>query len=339
MKMRLTWLLILMLALTVFWGCSDDDDPVVPPVVTSFEVMATAGAAYVNDSEDCPGVISATALDALLTEDASLYTIIDIRSLVDYNLGHIPGAVRSSTVGLLSDLASGTIPVAENYVVTCYTGQEAGHVKIAMELLGYENVKSLLWGMSAWNTATAGMDHWSGNCGDNIEDLDTTDNNGELTDHDLPVLTESAVSVVAERVADMLSNGFQKITYQAFEALPDEDVFVINYFPAEDYMPDGPHGVPGHIDGAYQFRPYQTMAIDQWLKKIPTDKTIIVYCWTGQHSSQITAYLNMLGYNAKSLLFGSNHLFHGDLTGHKWTVAGQGGDFELEVTPTMAANF
>ncbi len=48
MKLRLTWLLILMLALTAFWGCSDDDDPVVP-TLTAFEKISASLIEYVND--------------------------------------------------------------------------------------------------------------------------------------------------------------------------------------------------------------------------------------------------------------------------------------------------
>jgi len=67
------------------------------------------------------------------------------------------------------------------------------------------------------------------------------------------------------------------------------------------------------------------------LKYLPTDKQIIVYCWTGQTSSQITAYLNMLGYEAYSLKFGSNNLFYSNMTGGKWGPAAQH-DFPLVTT-------
>jgi rhodanese-related sulfurtransferase len=95
--------------------------------------------------------------------------------------------------------------------------------------------------------------------------------------------------------------------------------FILNYFGQSDYEgTNTDSGVPGHIPGAFQFTPYQSLGIDQMLENLPTDKTIVVYCWTGQHSSQVTAYLNMLGYDAVSLKFGSNGLFHTDLKEHKW---------------------
>ncbi len=135
-------------------------------------------------------------------------------------------------------------------------------------------------------------------------------------------------------VTDMLDNGFKR---QGYSAIMDNlsEYFVLNYHAYEDYMGEGSSGVPGHIPGAFQFTPYQSLSYEQMLGMIPTDMPVIVYCWTGQHSSQIAAYLNMLGYDAYSLTFGSNSLFYDDLTAHKWTTAATN-DFTLETT-TVAA--
>jgi hypothetical protein len=46
------------------------------------------------------------------------------------------------------------------------------------------------------------------------------------------------------------------------------------------------------------------------LKYLPTDKTIVVYCLSGQTSASVVAYLRVLGYNAQSLSFGSNGFMH-----------------------------
>ena len=35
----------------------------------------------------------------------------------------------------------------------------------------------------------------------------------------------------------------------------------------------------------------------------------------------MTAWLYVLGYDAKSLLFGANGMIYSDLTGHKWTAS------------------
>ncbi len=323
MKTRLTWLLILMLALTAFWGCSDDDgDDPGTPTETAFETMAAAGAAYINDSVDCPGVINATVLN----DNLDLYTVIDIRSEASYLAGHIPGAFNSSLGTLVADLASKSIPTGKPYVVACYSGQSAGHAKIAMEMLGYSDVSSLLWGMSSWNST---LDSWSGNTGDNLPTAETDNNNGDLIVETFPTLSEDVETVVVDRTEITLQGGFKGKSFAEIEDYLD-DYFIINYFSEADYLGQGSSGVPGHIPGAFQFTPYASLGIEEMLPNIPTDKPVIVYCWTGQHSSQVTFYLNMLGYEAYSLKFGSNNLFHSDLTAHKWSSAQQN-DFALEM--------
>ncbi len=331
MTKRWTWIALLLIAMTALWGCSDDDP--VTPEETAFEVMAAAGAEYVNDNTDCPGVISAAALNANGVEN---YTIIDIRSESAYLNGHIPGAIHSSLGSLLSDVAAKSISTDENIVVACYTGQSAGHAKIALELMGYENVQSLLFGMSSWNSALSGS--WSNNTGDALAAPETTNNNADLTTHAFPTLSEDAGTVVEERVAAMLAAGFKGITYETMLTNGLDNYFIVNYFGEADYLGEGTSGVPGHIPGAFQFTPYASLGIDQMLENLPTDMPVVVYCWTGQHSSQITAYLNMLGYEAYSLKFGSNGLFHSDLTGHKWTEAATN-DFALEMGSVATADF
>jgi rhodanese-related sulfurtransferase len=199
-------------------------------------------------------------------------------------------------------------------------------------------VYSLLFGMSSWNTST--LDSWTPNCADMLSNPDDVNNeNPNRTEQTFPTLSGSAGTIVATRVAEMLQNGFKGISYEDMLNNPAGlgDYYIINYFGADDYMGSGTAGTPGHIPGAFQFTPYQSLGIEEQLKYVPANKKVVVYCWTGQHSSQITAYLNMLGYDAYSLKFGSNNLFHSDLTAHKWSAAGAGHDFPLVTTPPSVA--
>ncbi len=335
MTKRWTLMALLLIALAAMWGCSSDDDPVDPPVATTFETMATAVEAYLNDNTDCPGPITAQALHDNLDD----YTVVDIRLADDFVEGHIPGAYNSSLANILTDVGT-TIPTDKTIVVACYSGQSAGHAKIALELMGYEDVMTLGFGMSSWNSTLAGG--WNGNVGDNLPAPETTNNNAGLTEHAFPTLAGTNATIVATRVAAMVAAGFQSITWATLQPNLD-DYFVVNYFGQADYEGTGSNGVPGHIPGAYQFTPYASLGFEQMLENLPSDGTpIVVYCWTGQHSSQVVAALNMLGYNAKSLSYGSNHLFHGSLTANRWTAASTN-DFELErgsaQTPEFAAMY
>jgi len=289
----------------------------------AFVAMATAGAAYVNDNTSCPGVISAV----FLLDDLSEFTVIDIRSEVDFLAGHIPGAYHSTLSTLIHDLET-FIPTDKPYVIACYSGQSSGHAKIALELLGYQDVYSLLFGMSAWN---ATLDVWSAHCADELANPETENQNGNLVQHPYPELVGDPETIVSQRVAAMLAGGYRGISYQNI-ADNLEEYFIINYFGEADYQGEGTAGVPGHIPGAFQFTPYASLSMDQMLSNIPVDQPVVVYCWTGQHSSQITAYLNMLGYDAYSLKWGANALFYSDLIAHKWSPA-QMHDYPLETGP------
>ncbi len=331
MQYRKTWLILLLVALTAFWGCSDDDDDnPTEPGATAFEVMVEAGKAYVNDSTDCPGIIGAQTLFDNLDD----YTVIDIRREADYLDGHIPGAHHSSFATILDDL-SGTIPGDKPYVVVCYSGQSAGHVKVAMEMMGYEDTYSLGFGMSSWNSSLAGS--WNNNVNNLLGNPETANNNDQLVEYPFPELSEDPATVVSDRVQWMLAEGFKAQGYA--DIMDNLDAYhFVNYHALADYLGEGTSGVPGHIPGAFQYTPYQSLGDDQMLNTLPTDMPVVVYCWTGQHSSQVTAYLNMLGYDAYSLAFGVNSLFHDELTAHKWT-ADIANDFPLEVGMPPGATF
>ncbi len=313
MRIRWTWMILMLLALGLMAGCSsddDDDDPIVP-TATPFETFAAAGAAYINDSTDCPGVLAADVLQANLDD----YTVIDVRAEADYLAGHIPGAFHSTLATLVADLPS--IPTGKPYVITCYSGQSAGFVKFAMEMLGYEDVKSLKFGMSAWNSTLA-TSTWNNpaNVGNHLGTPETTGNNGELVEHTLPNLDAYTNStVVASRVGELLAGGFKSKTWAAVNANLD-DYFILNYWNDADYT------TIGHIPGAFQFTPNASLGIDQMLDNLPTDMPILVYCWTGQHSSQVVAYLRCLGYDAWNFQYGANCLMHDALpAGSQWSAS------------------
>ncbi len=325
-------LVLLMLVLAAFVGCSSDDDTTTnPPVDSSWDVLSAAVTDMLNDSAATPGGISADAL----AMDLATYTVIDIRSQSVFDAGHIPGAYHSGLGTLLDDVGN-TIPVNKPFVVACYSGQSAGHAVVALKLMGHE-AKTLLFGMSSWNSALSSS--WDDNTANELAVAETTNNNGDLVVNAFPTAVDgyNAATVVADRVAVMLNNGFKGINYSDMVLNGLENYFIVNYFGEADYLGTGTAGVPGHIPGAYQFTPNQSLGVDQMLNNLPTDMPIVVYCWTGQHSSQVAAALNILGYEALSLKFGSNRLFHDQLTAHAWN--GTTAAYTLETTSGVQPEF
>lgn len=74
----------------------------------------------------------------------------------------------------------------------------------------------------------------------------------------------------------------------------DDSMLIISIRSPEDYA-------KGHIKGAVNI-PFKQ--VNEYLDKLPVDKELIVYCYSGQTAGQTVAIMNMYGYNAKSLNLG-----------------------------------
>jgi len=74
------------------------------------------------------------------------------------------------------------------------------------------------------------------------------------------------------------------------------DPFIISVRQAAKYA-------EGHVPGAINIGLSELADADK-LALLPTDKKIVVYCYTGHTGSQATAMLNLMGYDATNLKFG-----------------------------------
>ena len=111
----------------------------------------------------------------------------------------------------------------------------------------------------------------------------------------------------------MLAGGFKGIN--AIDVLTTPTNYFIN-----NYWAEADVETYGHISVAYRINPL-TLAGDE-MRHLDPSQTVVTYCWTGQTSSIITAYLTVLGYDATSLKFGANGMIYDQLSGHKWTASG-----------------
>ena len=341
MKRWWTWLSVfaVVIGLGFVAGCSDDDDngPTgTTPTETELEVLVD----YMETNGlDLPTMLSSWIVSAQAVFDAGLdsYFIIDIRAADDFDAGHIEGAHNVALANVVTYEAAnntGDKPV----LVVCYTGQSAGHAVMALRLMGAD-AQVLKFGMSGWHSD---FDRWTANCADAANDY-----SGAWTTDDpptLPSFTETTTlstgqseggAILSARVNAMLSGGFKGIGGTAVLADPD-DYHVINYWAETDW------DTYGHIDGAYQVTP-GTLTLET-LDLLDPDETNVIYCWTGQTASMITAWLTVLGYDAKDLTFGVNSMIYSDLdASHKWDVSTVpdldyettgGGDSEFSILTT-----
>ncbi len=318
MKKLVSYFLVVMLIPAfVLTGCKDDPAP--EPAKGNFNDLKTY---IVDQSLDLPTILTDWITTAANVHGKSMgdYFIIDIRSADDFTtLGHIDGAVNSTLGNILVTAQDATKPI----LVVCYTGQAAGHGVVALRMSGYPDAKVLKWGMSSWNAATAGP--WQSNIGD------VADGNANWLEGDQTVTTNTygypewettatvGADILAERIEILLAGGFQGVTNTGVLDNP-ADYFINNYWAQVDVEHYG------HITGAYRINPMSFA--DGNISSLNPDNTIVTYCWTGQTSSMITGYLQILGYDAKSLKFGTNGMIHTKLESHKWSDA-QINDFEL----------
>lgn len=303
-------ILLLFIPAFVLTSCKDDTDDPAPERTTDVEFQ-TLKDHLVASNLDLTNIIAdgwiTTATN--VNDNLSTYYVIDIRSAEQYNAGHIDGAVNSSLSNLLTEAANAG---DKKIVVVCVTGQTAGHAVCALRLSGYADAQVLKWGMCGW---TSNVTTW----GDNVDDIAgaspswvTTDILDQTTEFDDPDITEQGdgATILTARVSALLTVGFQAVDASTVLGTPG-NYYINNFWDAADVTKYG------HISGAYRIKPL-TLENGEYMHLDPS-KDIVTYCWTGQTSSMVTAYLYVLGYDALSLKFGANKMIHTTLEGHKWS--------------------
>ena len=269
------------------------------PTVSEFDVIATAADEYVNDPNPELNISSKDLLSAMLADGPY---IISNRKPEDYATGHIPGAVNLPESILFKPENLAKLPKDSKVVPYCYTGHSGSQVTAMLNMCGY-NATNLLWGIMGWTKDTNVANKQFSNPS---TDLPTETTANQLTGtYNLPTInvTSSTNKLEIIRIAcnNYATAGLKNIKAADLNALitdgdPNNNPIIISVRKAEDYA-------KGHIPGAVNI-PFTSIAKKENLQKLDPDKEIVVYCYTGRTGSQATAILNVLGYDAKNLLWG-----------------------------------
>jgi len=313
------WILSILFAALVVTSCKKDEDTPTPTPVNESMVLATflespdspLGKYYVNT--DMPAMIKAIDVNSLnLTGD--IY-IIDVRSDVAFGDGHIENAVNVPLADILTHIEGVDLSSYQKVAVVCYSGQSASWGTSILRNMGYDKAYTMKWGMCSWSDSTAGS--WPSNISNAFATQFETSPFPKGAKGAMPTLSTgktTGMEILRERVNAVLAEGFGagKITNQAvFDNLAD--YYIVNYWKLDHYN-------VGHVPGAMQYTPKESIAYPVDLTTLPTDKPVVLYCYTGQTSAHLMAYLRLLGYDAKSLLFGCNGMIYdvmvaeGDMT-------------------------
>lgn len=212
-------------------------------------------------------------------------TVIDIRSAEDYGKGHVKGAVNmpwgpAIAAGLKS------IPTDKPVYIYCYTGQTAGQAVTTLNIAGIP-ARSVHFG---WNLGISKVEGYEAATTTEVATL-----TGEATKIDADV--QKAMDEYYSGLAAVSSTKYKnyKISEADLKAMvdaKDAGMYILSVRSAADYA-------AGHIEGAKNIPFAKGMASS--FGTLPKDKTIVVYCYTGQTAGQVVAGLRLMGYDAVSL--------------------------------------
>lgn len=300
---RTSFLLIALIPVLLFvTGCSKDEDPITPPAINEAELVIQAlegtDGGYLN--KDCPSIVSAQQVHEDL-QSAKKWYIVDVRAAADYAKGHIDGAVNVAIADILTHMKSITPANYEKIVIVCYTGQSAAFAVAILRMSGYANVSSMKYGMTSWH---ADFDRLSTQISSDYVSQFVTTETPKAAAGNLPTLATgktTGAEILQTRIASVLADGYSKSAIDKATLFLDlSKYYIVNYWPAAEYT-----GI-GHIPGSIQYTPKADLKLATFLKTLPTDKTIVIYCYTGQTSANVAAILRVMGYDAKTLAFGTN---------------------------------
>lgn len=291
----------------VFTSCKEETSE----KISAFDVMTTYMAANSLDLNNIIGtkgqpdffVTKAPSDAADITSWAQGFYIMDIRASADYTKGFIPGAKNVKFTDILTEAAkAGDKPI----LVVCYSGQSACFATSLLRLYGYPKTKALKWGMSSWNNTCASHDFgWNNGTGDHVAGNANWKTSGApAANQTFAYPSFSATStdgqaILKERVEAIVAGGFKGVKGTDVLTTP-ANYHINNFFPETDF------DAFGHFDGAYRIKPV-TIVGDE-IKYLNPEMPVVTYCYTGQTSAVISAFLRVVGYDAVSLKNGMNSI-------------------------------
>ncbi len=312
---NLSFLTIILLSIltTGLFSCKSGDNKQNEEVKISKLNAENETEALLDFFEQSGNYINSTNIPALVLagevfDNLKEYKLIDIRSKEDYIAGHLEGAINLKTKEVLSYLKHDIYAVSfEKIVIISNSGFDASYVTSILRLLGYGNVYTLKYGMSSWNKDFA-KKYWGENTSSKYASNLETSENIKLEKTAYPKLNTGKFTAyeILEARADTLldSLNFRINADVLFENL--SNYYIVNYWPNFQYE-------KGHIPGAVQYTPRESLVRDSSLLTLPSDKAIVLYEYTGHHSAFATAYLQILGYDAHTLEYGTNALMYSQL--------------------------
>ncbi|MGE5807240.1 MAG: rhodanese-like domain-containing protein [Ignavibacteria bacterium] len=296
------------LALAVFSGCLKDDINVPSDIELSsgveFLKYLEEQGDYINTPE-VPSLINAAEVYANLQN----YLIIDVRTNGEFVNGHIQGAVNVNNTELLNFILTGNAASYQKIVLVSQDGQSSAYYTCLLRLYGFNNVYTMKFGMAYWNMDFSQV--WLQKIKDSPNlNFYTTEDYPKNQFKDLPSVFEGSSGGIQElakqRIASFIARGFIDWVDDIEETAVGNSIYLVCYGKSVLYE-------EGHPPNTVFYLESEHLKSVKDLQTMPPDKEILIYDYNGQLSAAVTAYLQVLGYNAKSFLFGANQLIYSSM--------------------------
>jgi len=279
------------------------------------------------------------------------YLLLDIRSESEFAMGRIKNSVNIKADSLINYFQKINPYEFSKIIIISATGQHAAFCTSILRLLNYNNVFSMNFGMAVWNSNFSNEwlnalktdllwfihDYYPKPEFSNlpylpVDNVDETDN--QILNRAKTILNIDFDELCLDNFENELTINFITIDSNYYEIVPDargnpmkdladEEVSLICYSNNSLYYINI-EGTP-FISDVYHSHPRETVLYlntetgesdirsSTFLQTLSSSKKIFIYSYSGQRSAYLTAYLRILGYEAKSIVFGACNMVYSSM--------------------------
>ena len=308
--------LLIVSATILINGCIEDN--ISPPLTGELNPVAEM-LVYFEAQGDFPNNDEAPALVEAeeVYSNINNYLLIDIRQEDEFVTGHIENAVNIKTDSLFDFVDANVNSGYQKIIIISKNGQSSAYFTSLLRLAGFDNVFSMDYGMAAWNETFA--EDWLNKLTDYGEITNFTNDPFEKNEYEpLPQISianpgDPIETRLKSRIKEVISLGFKQNTAYV-PNFPPSFQYIVCYGSSHLYKARkfGVFDGLGHPVNArsYLDSPFFELRSVNSLQTLPNSEPILLYDYNGQLGASMTAYLRVLGYDVKMLLFGANQIFY-----------------------------
>jgi rhodanese-related sulfurtransferase len=240
-----------------------------PATAEAFDLAGLLDA-YISNLPSSFNAIRAADLNALLAENPDIL-LVDVRTTDEFEDGHLAGAINVPLIELTDHL--NLLPdLNQEMVIYCGSGHRSAIAMVLLNLLGYQNAKSLLGGVKAWTAA----------------ELPVTTDVVEAQEGTAPEFNPDLLAAI-DAYVKAIPAGYYTISADDLNvALIENPPYLIDVRTDEEVA-------KGLIEGAahIELRSFVSR-MSEW----PADKAqpIVVYCGSGHRSVIAMVAMQLMGY-------------------------------------------